>query len=132
MKVFVDTSGFYALLVSTERQHDTVKQTFERLLVDRAELHTTSYVLIESMALLQARVGLLAAESLEDVVLPLVSVTWVDQGLHTRGMVRLRRAARRRLSLVDCVSFEVMRQEGTSRAVTLDDHFREAGFSVLP
>jgi predicted nucleic acid-binding protein len=33
---------------------------------------------------------------------------------------------------VDCVSFEVMRRLGIRRAFTLDEHFREQGFEVVP
>ena len=42
-------------------------------------------------------------------------------------------AARRRdLSLVDVVSFLVMRREGLTRAFTLDPHFSEQGFECIP
>ncbi len=40
-------------------------------------------------------------------------------------------AGRRQLSLVDCVSFEVMRRIGLNRAFCLDPHFEEQGFEVL-
>jgi predicted nucleic acid-binding protein len=38
-------------------------------------------------------------------------------------------ARRRDLSLVDCVSFEVMRRNGITRAFAVDRHFQELGFS---
>lgn len=34
-------------------------------------------------------------------------------------------------SLVDCVSFVVMKDEGTTQALTLDRHFEQAGFVAL-
>jgi len=39
-------------------------------------------------------------------------------------------AARRQLSLVDCISFEVMRRRGIKTAFTFDDHFAEQGFET--
>ena len=39
---------------------------------------------------------------------------------------------RRRLSLVDCVSFEFMRRQGISDVLGLDRHFEEAGYRLLP
>jgi predicted nucleic acid-binding protein len=33
-------------------------------------------------------------------------------------------------SLVDCASFEIMRERSITLALTLDDHFREAGFTI--
>ena len=49
-----------------------------------------------------------------------------------KGMRRLTRADRRQLSLVDCVSFETMEREPIHTALAVDEHFREAGFRVVP
>ncbi len=34
-------------------------------------------------------------------------------------------------SLVDCISFTVMRQRGMASALTFDSHFAQAGFTAL-
>jgi predicted nucleic acid-binding protein len=39
-------------------------------------------------------------------------------------------AGRRRLSLTDCVSFEVMRRSESATAFAFDTHFTEQGFSL--
>jgi predicted nucleic acid-binding protein len=41
-------------------------------------------------------------------------------------------AKRKKLSLVDCVSFEIMRLSGVTTVFTLDKHFKEQGFICLP
>jgi predicted nucleic acid-binding protein len=41
-------------------------------------------------------------------------------------------AGRKKLSLVDCVSFETMRLLGVTIAFTLDKHFKEQGFICRP
>jgi uncharacterized protein len=40
-------------------------------------------------------------------------------------------AARKKLSLVDCVSFQIMRQQGVRASFCFDSHFGEQGFAVL-
>jgi predicted nucleic acid-binding protein len=45
-----------------------------------------------------------------------------------RGLV----ASRRQVSLVDLVSFEVMRREGIDTAFAFDRDFERAGFQVVP
>ncbi|WP_187148469.1 hypothetical protein [Geobacter metallireducens] len=47
-------------------------------------------------------------------------------------MAILLAVARRKSSLVDCVSFELMRMEGIVSAFTFDRHFKEQGFICVP
>jgi uncharacterized protein len=68
----------------------------------------------------------------EEQMMPILSIEWVSDQLHRRGMGRLLREDRRRLSLVDCVSFEFMGARGLRDVLTLDRHFAEAGFRMLP
>jgi predicted nucleic acid-binding protein len=132
MSVFVDTSALYALLVSTEEHHAAVFTAFRSLLGASRPLHTTSYVVVETAALLQHRIGLEPVRDLDSRLLPVFTVNWVDEDLHRRGMRRLLREDRRRVSLVDCVSLEVMRSLGLREALALDRHFAEAGHRLLP
>lgn len=132
MSVFADTSGLYALLVGSEDGHDDLVHAFGDVLTGNRVLWTTSYVLIETIALLQSRVGLEPVRDFDEHLFPLLSVEWVSEDLHRRGARRLSRENRRRLSLVDCVSFEFMRQQGIGDVLGLDRHFEEAGFRLLP
>jgi uncharacterized protein len=132
MSVFVDTSALYAFLVRTDAAHAAVAEAMSAALEDGRTLRSTSYVLVETHALLQSRIGLAPVRDLDARIVPLLSATWVDAELHARGMRRLQREDRRSLSLVDCVSFEVMATDGIREALTLDRHFSEAGFEVLP
>jgi uncharacterized protein len=131
MRVFVDTSGIFAALVESDTAHRSAKTALEKLARSRAGLVTSSYVLIETYALLQARVGLDAVRQFHDIWVREMEVIWVDKDLHGRGALRLFRADRRKLSLVDCVSFECMVQQSIERAFAVDAHFREAGFKLL-
>lgn len=132
MSVFADTSGLYALLVRTEAGHDETVQAFKALAEEGRPVLTTSYVIVETVALLQHRIGLAPVRDLEDRITPLLTIEWVSRELHSKGMERLFREDRRQLSLVDCVSFEHMRSAGLREALALDPHFEEAGFSLLP
>ena len=132
MSVFADTSGLYALLVGSEDGHTELVRAFRNVLSSDRPLRTTSYVLVETIALLQSRIGLEPLRDFDEHVFPLLSVEWVSQDLHRRGARRLLSMEnRRRLSLVDCVSFEFMRQQGISDVLGLDRHFEEAGYRLL-
>ena len=132
MSVFVDTSAFYAVLDAGDVNHGAAKAVWERLLSEREELHTTSYVIVEIAALLQGRLGLEALREFAADVLPILQVHYVDEGHHRSAFHALLVASRRQLSLVDCVSFESMRRSGLDRAFCFDSHFAEQGFAMLP
>ncbi|MFQ5840489.1 MAG: type II toxin-antitoxin system VapC family toxin [Candidatus Methylomirabilales bacterium] len=132
MSAFVDTSGLYTLLVSTEERHAEVLRAFRRLLERGRTLRTTSYVIVETVALLQHRIGLPPVRDFIEHLVPLLSIEWVSEALHRRGVERLVREDRRHLSLVDCVSLEFIRSRGLRDALTLDTHFAEEGCRLLP
>ncbi len=132
MSVFVDTSGLYALLVRTEERHADVVSALRKVLEEGRVLHTTSYVIVETVALLQHRLGLAPVRDFVEHLLPLLSIEWVTEALHRKGTEHLLREDRRRLSLVDCVSLEYIRSEGMRDVLALDSHFTQAGCRLLP
>ena len=132
MSVFVDTSALYALLVATEEGHAEVVESFRQLAESDRRLVTTSHVIVETSALLQHRFGLDAVRDLNDRVLPLLEVYWIDEPTHRRAVKRLFRKDRRQLSLVDCCSFTVMDAQEINEALALDHDFGREGYRLLP
>lgn len=129
MSAFVDTSALLAILNAGDESHRRAAKAWRGLLEAAEDLVVTSYVLVETTALLQARFGLGATRGFQEDVVPVLHVEWVDADLHAEGMAALLTAGRRELSLVDCVSFACMRRLGLTRALHFDRHFKEQGFS---
>ncbi len=132
MTTFVDTSAFFAIMDADDRMHSPARREWERLLGDGASFRTTNYVLVETSALLQNRIGLDGLRAFAADVLPVLEVIWVDEGMHLSAQHALLVASRRDLSLVDCASFEAMRRLQIDNAFCFDSHFAEQGFQVLP
>ena len=132
MSVFVDTSVLLAILDADQPRHADVIDAWERSIVEERRLFTSNYVLVESFALVQRRLGLEALRALADVVVPVLRPLWIDEELHSAAVAALFAASRRKLSLVDCTSFELMRRHGLTEAFALDDDFVRQGFRLLP
>lgn len=130
MTVFVDTSAFLAVLDADDESHARADVAWRKLLDSEDTLATTNYVLVETFALVQSRLGLDAVRVLQQDVLPALRVIWVEADLHGAATTALLTANRRRLSLVDCVSFETMRRHGIQRVFAFDRHFAEQGFEA--
>ena len=132
MTVFVDTSAFYAVLDRDDSNHLGAREVWERLLGQSADLLTTNYVLLEACALLQHRLGMAALRTFHEDLVPLLKVDWISEWRHQSGTEAALAAGRKKLSVVDCVSFQAMREYGVRTAFCFDAHFREQGFDVVP
>ena len=132
MSLFVDTSALYAILDGDEPRHSEVVAAWQAVTDDDRILFTSNYVLVETFALVQRRLGLEAIRGFTDVFVPLLQPVWIDEELHAAAVASLFAAAQRRLSLVDCTSFELMRRHGLTDALALDEDFARQGFNLLP
>lgn len=132
MPILADTSALFALLDGDDAQHgaasswfrDWVQQGSERLL-------THNYVVLETAALVQRRLGQTWTWALFRDLLPVLDVLFVDEELH-RQAESAYLAAPSGPSLVDCMSFQVMRTRGMRQAFAFDGHFTEQGLEVVP
>jgi predicted nucleic acid-binding protein len=131
MNAYIDTSAFLAVLDAADRVHPSARKTWEGLLAPDVRLYTNNYVLVETLALIQRKLGLSVIRVFEEDVLPVISVVWVDEAAHKAAMSALLAASRRELSLVDCASFETMRKLGLRTVFSFDRHFGEQGFELV-
>ena len=130
MTVFVDTSALLAVLNRDDLWAVRASREGQRLVAADDTLVTTSFVLLETTAVLQRRICLPAVLMFVDDVLPLMTVEDVDTDLRHAAIANLLVANRRELSLVDCASFEYMRRHGLRTAFAYDPHFEVQGFEL--
>jgi uncharacterized protein len=125
--IFLDTSGIYALADIDDENHGEAVRVFNFALQSGELIVTHNYVLVESAALLQRRLGLKTALAFLDEARSFRRV-WVDEELHEQAAEQMSEKSLSRLSLVDVVSFLVMRKENISSVLGFDGHFEDAGF----
>ena len=130
-EVFVDTSAFYALLEEDDN-HDGARAAAESLRELGATLVTSSFVVLETVALLQARVGIGAVRIFYLDVLPLLRIIWIDEDLLHRAVNALLAASRRQVSLTDWTSISLMQDHRIEQAFAFDEDFRRMGIDLVP
>lgn len=128
--VFADTSGFYAALDRTDPFHVEAARCFRQAQAEDWRLLATNYVVHETWALIQNRLGWDCVDAFLDGLLPLCQLTWVDDSTYEAAASRCRRERRRLLSLTDRVSFEVMKRLGLTEAIARDRHFVREGIRL--
>ena len=130
MTVFVDTSGLFAYLHKDDPANQRATAALRDVASSGIQLVTHSYLVSESISLVQRRLGWRALDVLMDALLPLIEVRWVDGELHEQALGAMR-TARSSVSFVDWVSFALMRREGITRAFAFDADFERQGFELL-
>ena len=126
--IFLDTSAIYALASASDSNHGAARSRFAAILAEGEPIVTHNYVLVESLALLQHRLGLKHALAFERESRRF-SVQWITPEIHADALERWA-AGRRGISFVDQVSFLVMERLRIRRAFAFDDDFEAAGFEL--
>ncbi|MGA3211005.1 MAG: PIN domain-containing protein [Terriglobales bacterium] len=131
MTVFLDTVGLLAVWDESDQWHRGAQACFSELLGCRADLVTSSFVLLECGNAAARRPYRSAVSRLRNemelgqrLIVPTVE-DWQD------AWAAYERGATDRAGVVDQVSFTIMRRLGISKAFTNDGHFRAAGFQTL-
>ena len=124
-EVFVDTSALFALLVETDENHEAARTAVPSLRDQDASLVTSSFVVLETVTLLQSRIGVAAVRIFYRDLLPLLKVVWIDEDLLHRSMSALLASSRRRVSIT------LMRERGIVHAFAFDDDFAMQGFELV-
>jgi len=128
--VFLDTSYFVALLSKGDTWHAVAVDWSQQILGRQV---VTEYVLVELG-------GTLSKTRDRKTYVPFVQHLLGDPStlfipasgdLFQRGLALFAARPDKDWSLVDCISFVVMKQHRLTNALTADDHFKQAGFNGL-
>lgn len=132
-RIFVDTSGWHALIDRRDADHGRTAALVKGLIGGGARLVSTDYVLDESITLTRMRSGHRAALKLLELVeqTSALDLEWIGSERFARAKGLFRKYHDQAFSFTDCTSFVVMSELGLSEAITGDEHFRVAGFSLL-
>jgi len=110
--------------------HALAKRNFDHFAAHDVQLVASSYVLLETLSLLQRRVGMEAVWDFSRKLMPLFEVVWVNDTWQRRVLQRLHVERHRTVSLTDCLSFEIMEVREITTPFTFDAHFPERGFEI--
>jgi uncharacterized protein len=128
VSVVVDTSALFALLDRRDAHHGAAVAFWTD--PDDEDLVTHAYVVIESVALVRARLGATAVHALVDDLLPGLRVEMVDRPLHEAALADFRRVGGG-TSLVDRVTLAFAARHGIQRAFAFDADLAVEGLAPV-
>lgn len=132
--LFVDTAGWVAAADADDPGNEAVRRARDDWLETGGLLVTSDYVCDETLTTLRIRLGLSAARAWWDQVVASQRLRFeaVDADRARRARELFFRYTDKDSSFTDCTSFALMRELGIRDALTLDHHFRQMHFRILP
>ncbi len=131
---FIDTSGFYSLLVNSDPHHHKAESFLQKVAKNRLIGLTTDYIVLETSTLLKARGKPKLARFFFSILDSTNAVTLIniDHATFRKTKDFFLKYEDHGYSFADCSSFVLMKEHHIMDALTHDHHFSEAGFvSVL-
>lgn len=132
-ELFLDTSFSIGLVSPRDQTHEKAVVWSEKIENSRIPMVTTQAVLLEiGNALSKSsfrEVGIGLLENFEND--PQTTIISLTDEIYKKGFELFRSRLDKEWSLVDCISFIVMRQRKITDALTTDKHFIQAGFRAI-
>ncbi|MBN2396572.1 MAG: type II toxin-antitoxin system VapC family toxin [Candidatus Atribacteria bacterium] len=129
-RIFVDTAFVVALVNQKDQYHDQALELSRKY--ENAPLLMTEAVLLEIGNALAKDYKLEAIETIKAFrTSNEVVIVDLNSQLFNKGFEMYEKYQDKAWSLVDCISFVVMKDNKTTDALTTDDHFKQAGFNIL-
>jgi predicted nucleic acid-binding protein len=129
-KVIVDTSAFYALISINDKFHSKAKVIYENLIDQKIHLYTSSYIFVESSALIQHRLGFNVLKTFVDSTKESFHFLWIDKQIHWQAWEKLRETSSRELSFVDQTTI-LLAKALNARVFAFDEDFNQNGILLV-
>ncbi|MCL4515635.1 MAG: PIN domain-containing protein [Firmicutes bacterium] len=137
MKVFVDTSAWYAIAVPEDQFHLLARDALIDLIKSGAEFFTTNLVVSETYTLILRRFGNRRALTYLDFIgrqeaEGITRIITVDRETEKEAQLLLQKYSDQSFSYVDAVSAVVALELSLEMIFSFDKHFAILGFARIP
>lgn len=130
-RVLFDTSAFFAIYSDTDQFHSQAASALGQLADTEPELWTTSYTLVETMALLHRRLGFESIAKFSEWCRGTLETFWVDSRVHNEAWDRYLSSQGQGLSFVDWTTAIASYRLG-AHVFTFDSGFARQGLPTVP
>lgn len=129
--VFIDSSALFAWSDASCPQNRAIH---DYLLRENPPLVTTNIVIAETISLITKRIskhaGIQFSVAVEDS--RIVQVIYADEFLTKAALKLYRKYTDKDFDLIDATSFVLCKERKIKQVLTLDKHFSQMGFEILP
>lgn len=132
--LFLDTSFIIALEDADDQNHQAAALYWKTFKKNPRKISITSYIFDETVTFLKRRISNEKAAEVGKLLLssPTVELIHISEEHFDKGWRLFLKYHDKGFSFTDCISFMVMEEKGIKKALTFDEHFKQAGINVEP
>jgi len=130
MKIFIDTSAFYAMFDIDDALHTKSIKLLNKI-PDTSQLFTSSEVIGETLTLLSMRIGKSKAVEIFKDILIYVETIMIDIEIFNNSLERFVSIKSKNISFVDCTSFAICEKFKMDFVFGFDKDFEKEGFNLF-
>jgi uncharacterized protein len=132
--MFIDTSAWFAGIAKNDQYNEPAMKCRNQLLKGKTRFTTSNLIIHETTMLLERKVSKKESIRFLKAIVkdPIVEIIHADEDVEQEAYELYQKYKDHDFSVVDCISFVIMRKYKISRCFTFDKHFSTMGFDVEP
>ena len=137
IKVFIDNTGWYAIVNANHENHELAKEYFQQLLDSRAKLHTTIIELNLAISKIKKNCNLNLATEFSKVIDESnlsgnIHASWLTRRLRRNSLKHFFSIKDATIDIRHCIIFEEVKKKKINFIFSFDDILKKFGIPLMP
>ena len=137
IKVFIDSSGWYALVQNDHKYHEPAKEYFQQILDSRTRLYTNITEITSAISIIKQNCGLSVATDFsklidQSILSTNLNVSWLTRRLHRAALKQFFSIKEPQIEIRHCLIFEDIKKKKINIIFSFDDALKSFGIPLMP
>jgi predicted nucleic acid-binding protein len=137
IKVFIDSTGWYALVQKNHDHHEVAKEYFQQILDSRTRLYTNNTEITSAISIIKQNCGLSVATEFsklidQSVLSTNLNVSWLTRRLHRSALKQFFSIKEPNIEIRHCLIFEEVKKKKINFIFSFDDTLKSFGIPLMP
>lgn len=137
IKVFIDSTGWYALVQKEDQNHEAAKEYFQQILDTRYRLYTNITEITSAISRIKRNCGLSVATDFsklidQSVLSTNLNISWLTRRLHRTALKQFFSIKDVNIEIRHCLIFEEVKKKKINIIFSFDDTLKSFGIPLMP
>ena len=136
-KVYIDSTGWYAIVQSQDKNHEISKEYFQQLLDSRTRIYTNILEVSSAISKIKKDCGLSIAMDFSKLIdqsslTANLNVSWLNRRHHRSALKHFFSIKDSEIEIRHCFIFEEVKKKKINFIFSFDDALKEFGIPLMP